>query len=115
MNTSELTKDQKSMLTYIETCVVDHGGTLEAARMNAADHEAMKDLKSLKLIDHGRMPSEFLRVHGARKCAHWAVLTDAGWEVAHKLRRERAERAIKGAYVNMYEAISERRGEKVPA
>lgn len=92
-------KDDKSMLVYAETCVVDHGGLLEGQRMNEADLKAMLKFEREGLAKSGRIPARLLgQFPGQRKPTHWIKFTDFGWEVAHALRRERGADDHRGPY-----------------
>jgi len=95
MKTEDLTKDQKSLLLYLETCLVDHAGKIEPYRMNEVDWENMVFFKSLGLIDWERLTAKY--VTSTRGCAyrptHWVSFEcEDAWVLAHQLRRERAER-----------------------
>jgi hypothetical protein len=94
MDTGTLTKDERSFLLYVETCCVDGGGLLVGVRMNAEDHAAAaKFVEAGLLASFGRIPSALLGRSGSPQGAtHYAELTDAGWLLAHTLRRERAKR-----------------------
>jgi hypothetical protein len=84
-----LTRDEKSLLLYVETCCVDYGGLLEGIRMNESDHKALDRFKAEGVLDFGRIPSELLGQF-SRKVTKWCDLTDTGWALAHQLRRARA-------------------------
>lgn len=92
-------KDDKSMLLYAETCVVDHGGLLEGQRMNGADLKALLKFEHDGLARSGRIPAALLGEYkGTRKPTHWIKLTPFGWAVAHELRRWRARDEARGPY-----------------
>jgi hypothetical protein len=80
-----LSRDERSLLLYAETCAVDHSGLMEGIRMNAADHQALKSLKAGGYLDHGRIPASLLKEAGTR--THWVTLTQQGWALAHYLRQ----------------------------
>lgn len=84
-----MTKDERSMLVYAETCVVDYSGLLEGQRMNRADMEALKKFKAAGLLDYGRIPAALLdRSYGK---THWVTFNESAWTLAHQLRRVRAQ------------------------
>jgi len=97
---SELNKDQISLLLYMETCLVDERGKMKSARMNEADFMNMKSWKEAGFIDAGRLPgSEVFDLDNQAQVVsirntHWVRFTDEAWVLAHRLRRERAERYI---------------------
>jgi hypothetical protein len=92
---SRMSKDEKSFLLYAESCAVDQGGLLVGARMNADDHAAAKLFCDRGLMFFGRIPAALLK-GGLTAETHYVELTLAGWELAWKLRRARADR--KGPY-----------------
>lgn len=89
-----ITRDQRSILMYAETCAVDHGGLLEGIRMNKDDHAALAELAAAGILTHGRIPGKLLGTFAAHRIqpSHWCDLTEAGWELAHALRQARAAR-----------------------
>jgi hypothetical protein len=91
MNIDSMTKDERSMLLYAESCAVDGSGLLVGQRMNAADMEALKKFKAAGLLDYGRIPARLITA-GVRGITdtHWVTLTESGWNLAHLLRRKRA-------------------------
>jgi len=93
MTFENLTKAQQSVLLYAESCMVDRSGLLEGIRMNQEDLDALKALQAEGVLTYGRIPSVLLeppnRMGGA---THWVSFTDAAWEFAHTLRRERGTR-----------------------
>lgn len=108
MNINEMTRDEKSMLLYIETCNVDGDCLLVASKMNVADIEAMKKFQQEGLLlRSGRIPYRMLQNNGLSVRTHYAELTDAGWELAHQLRKQRS--LNKGDYAkSVFEAVEER-------
>lgn len=102
-----MTRDERSCLVYVESCAVDCGGMLTGERMNADDHAALKRFAEDGLLTSGRIPACLLG-KGPRGLTHWAKLTDAGWSLAHQLRRARAEQV--GPYATSVLAeVDERR------
>lgn len=86
-----LTRDEKSMLLYAETVVVDHGGLIEGPRINSDDLAALKKFKGEGLLDFGRIPAALLGTF-RRGVTHWVTFHDGAWTLAHRLRRDRAAR-----------------------
>jgi hypothetical protein len=83
-----LTKDEASLLLYLETCAVDYGGKVDLRHMNPLDLMALANWTNAGFVDSGRI--RFKDIHFHR--SYWVVLSDEAWEMAHKLRRERCER-----------------------
>ena len=94
MTPDTMTRDERSLLLYLETCAVDQGGLAEGRRMNKEDHEAAKKFAELKLAYLYRVPATILFDDNLeqvlRKYTHWVTLTPAGFELAHRLRVRRA-------------------------
>jgi len=74
------TKTHWSVLLYIETVVVDHYGIPDDRRVNTADYEAVETLLEDGLLEWGGTGLNPI-----------FSLTDAGWSVAHAVRRARAD------------------------
>lgn len=96
----ELTRAQKQLLLYAETCLVDNRGRMEGRRMNQDDYQALKELEALGFLTSGRIHVEGMKTLTARRtqgssfATHWVRFTDLGWEAAHKERRERSARMM---------------------
>lgn len=93
--TRQLTEGEKSLLLYLETCAVDHGGSVAAVHMNDDDFAIVKEWNSGGFVQFGRIrDSDIIKRDSMNKQrAHWCRLSDEAWEIAHCSRRERAERA----------------------
>src|SRR5690349_3273017 len=78
---SELDREAKSFLLYVECRCVDQGGMLDGRQMNAEDHENGKRFNAAGLMLFGRVPSDLVTTTKARQlhATHYAELTDAGW------------------------------------
>jgi len=88
-----LTRNQVSLLLYLESTLVEYGGTVESNRMNKDDFDDVPRLTEAGLIaGFKRVPAKLLGTF-ARHVTHTVDFTEEGWRVAHQLRRERAERA----------------------
>lgn len=86
----ELTKTDKSILLYAESCMVDYGGLLEGQRMNGEDIESLNKLRDAGILDYGRIPGRLMgKLPTERNVSYWVTLTDAGWLMSAQLRRER--------------------------
>ena len=98
MNTIDitaLTRDEKSILLYAETCLVDRGGLLEGMRMNEADMAALKKFKEAGALDFGRIPfktiSTLIHPHNGGQFTHWVTFHEPAWQAAYALRRLRSQ------------------------
>lgn len=108
-----LTKTERSILLYAETCVVDYAGLLEGERMNGDDIEALKKFAAAGILKFGRIPARLLGSMISRKCTYWIEFTDAAWALAHTLRRQAAERSKTASsnYKKVRAALDERLAE----
>jgi hypothetical protein len=85
-----LTRDEKSILLYAETCLVDRSGLLCGDRMNDADRAALAKFKAAGVLDYGRIPHKLVKREAVAD-THWITFNDEAWAAAHALRRERAK------------------------
>ena len=91
-----LTKDEESILLYLETCLVDQRGKVEGKRMNQIDLDIIEKWKEQNILDFGRLPfAEIEKRKGYAYCpTHWVQFTSSAWEMALRARRKRAERHV---------------------
>jgi len=94
----EMSKDQKSLLLYFETCLVDSFGRVEGQKMNNLDLKLAEEFAKSNLIEFGRLSFKAIqKLRGDPRghiYTHYVRFTDKAWELAHKFRRERSERMI---------------------
>jgi len=88
MQLSEMTKEERSLLLYFESCAVDKGGAVDSRRMNQNDFIIAQQWCVSGFIKFGRVYSKDVRE--AR--THWVELSDEAWIPAHQERRNRADR-----------------------
>lgn len=86
------TKDKRSLLLYLETRAVDHGGRIQDANMNADDFALAERWAETGYIEFGRIASEDLTGGAITASLHWCHLSSEAMDDAHRLRRERADR-----------------------
>lgn len=88
-----MTKDELSLLLYLEACAVDHGGKVEAIRMNEGDFDIAERWKRTGFIQFGRIFADAIRKsRGRAVVTNWVVLSESAWQAAHAERRARALR-----------------------
>lgn len=87
---SSMTKEEKSLLLFFETCAVDHGGLIDIRHMNDEDMETALRWGKSEFVRSGRVASECLKYLMGR--THWCELSDEAWDLAHAERRERYKR-----------------------
>ena len=85
---SEMSKDERSLLLFLETCAVDHAGRVNADHTNAEDFEIAERWNKEGFIDFGRIYSKDCNHHGS----NWCKLSEEAFQLAHEERQERAHR-----------------------
>lgn len=92
----ELTREEKSLLLYMETGAVDHGGKLAGARMNADDFEIAKRWNESGFVSFGRIAYHDITPESTTGPAvtHWCVLSEEAWVAAHAERKARCQRLM---------------------
>ena len=93
MKLKDLTKDQRSLLLFFETCAVDYSGLIEGIRMNADDFKIAEDWNESGFIEFGRVCFEDIKKMFKKK-AHWCSLSKDAWKLAHEERLARAIRIV---------------------
>jgi hypothetical protein len=88
---------ERSLLLYLETRAVDHGGLVDAVHMNQSDVETARQWASKGFIRFSRVLSEFFRelpsmVTGRREIHYVVELTDESWAAVAAERKARAKR-----------------------
>jgi hypothetical protein len=82
-------RDEISLVLYLESVAVDNKGVVNTERMNDIDMANAKAWKESGFISFSRIP--FAEVK--RPCETYRIgLSDEAWAEAHKQRRARAER-----------------------
>lgn len=92
-----MTKDQKSLLMFLETCAVDQFGAVRVAHMNDADMRQARKWAKEGFIEFGRIAAADIVEHPHPR-SHWVRLSPEAWSEAHSARGERAERMWEDRY-----------------
>lgn len=92
MNLAEMSKEERSLLLYLEAQATDYAGKLDARRMNAEDFKLLSAWKASGFVLSGRIAFQDVKTHGQHTFDHWAVLSEEAWTLAHAERRARCER-----------------------
>lgn len=85
----ELSKDERSLLLYLESNAVDYGGKLDARRMNKEDFDILKRWNDEGFVRFGRIAARDIQKLPSHIFDHWVVLSEAAWEAARQERRAR--------------------------
>lgn len=87
-----MTKDQLSLLLYLETCAVDFGGSVDVVHMNADDQTQAATWHDSGFIEYGRIASDHFPKQNGRQRTNYVRLSDAAWTAAHEERKARCSR-----------------------
>lgn len=90
----ELTKDERSLLLYLESVSVDNRGCVDTRKMNTADGEILERWAEERFVECGRIAAHSLDKAPPNRC-WWVTLSQPAWRAAHQERRARAERMWK--------------------
>lgn len=88
---SSYSKEELSLLTFFETCCVDHSGLVDARRMNDDDHKIAERWHESGFVLFGRVMFADIKNH----YANWCELSPMAWEIAQAARVEKARRMFK--------------------
>lgn len=92
-DTNPLSKQNSSLLLYLETCAVDHGGKIDATKVNEAELRVLEAWNRSGFVRFGRMTiRKREQCQGGRDYAYWCVLSQPAWAAAHAEREARARR-----------------------
>lgn len=87
-----MSKEELSLLIFLESCHVDYGGPVNAKSMNADDFSIAKRWNDEGFIEFGRIWSGDLERYYPK--SHWVVLSGRAMDLAHGERKERGKRMI---------------------
>jgi len=86
----QLSKDEISLLLYLETCLVDQNGRVSSKHMNTDDKEIAKKWNDEGFIKYGRIKMADIYLGSDR--VHYVNFTDEAWKLAHQYRKIRGEK-----------------------
>ena len=84
----KMSRDEKSLLLFLETRAVDYGGRVNLAHMNKEDIDISKKWNKEGFIGFGRI----VHRHHNSDGTNWCQLSDEAWKLAHEERNNRANR-----------------------
>jgi hypothetical protein len=95
----ELTKEERSLLLYLESCLVDHHGYINAQRINIDDRATLKAWDEAGYVHYGRLPmwviqDRYRQSKHTEHESHYVRFSEAAWQDAHRERRQRSERLV---------------------
>ncbi|KKM17129.1 hypothetical protein LCGC14_1678950 [marine sediment metagenome] len=83
-----MSKDERSLLLFLETRYVDYGGRVNLQHMNLEDMDIVEKWNKEKFIFFGRI---VMRNHNSDG-TNWCKLSQEAWKLAHEERKARAKR-----------------------
>lgn len=86
----EMTRDERSLLLYLETRAVDFGGKVDVRHMNKEDMDMAKRWNSEGFLKFGRI--KFHDILSKQSGTHWCELSDEAWALAQQERKARYTR-----------------------
>jgi hypothetical protein len=94
----EFSRDFKSLLMYLETCMVDYCGKIKGCKMNAEDFAIASQMNAEGLIEFWRLrfneDRPLRKIDVANGYTHYVRFSEKAWTLAHKFRRERSQEWI---------------------
>lgn len=92
----ELGKDEKSLLLFVESCATDQGGRMDLRHTNTDDQDTLRAWHGEGYVKSGRIKvKDHIQTSNA-VYHHWVELSDQAITDAHRCRRERIVRMLKG-------------------
>lgn len=91
-----MTSDERSLLLYLETRVVDHGGLVDIIHMNKEDMNIAEKWNKEEFAKFGRIRFRSItKEKGRTSCvSHWCELSEEAWNLAHAERKARCKRIM---------------------
>ena len=91
----EMTKEEKSLLLFLETQAVDYWGKVDIRHMNEDDMNIAERWNKEGFIKFGRICYKDIKPAGIRVSTHWVNLSEKAMNAAHDERKARAVRTWK--------------------
>lgn len=85
---NDMSRDEISLLLFLETRAVDYGGRVNNAHMNTDDMAIARQWHDDGFVEYGRIALEGINQDGAS----WCHLSDEAWTIAAEARKARADR-----------------------
>jgi len=99
-----MTKNQISLLLFMETQIVNHSGRVGGIHMNGEDFAQAQKWHEENFISFGRIAYQDCNSYGSM----WVTFSDEAWKKAHQARRVRGERSLKD---KSYQTTTEKRAQ----
>ena len=89
-----MSRDERSLLLYLESCAVEYGGKVQSVRMNPIDFDIIKEWEELGFIHFGRIAFNDIETRTLFPHTHWVILSEEAWKLAHEERKEKCNRLM---------------------
>ena len=92
----EWTRHEKSILLYLETCLVDEYGRVEGRRMNAEELVIITQWVTEGFVEFGRLSMKAIKKlrGGGKIYTYWIRFSKSAWKMAHEFRHQRSDRML---------------------
>jgi hypothetical protein len=90
-----MSREEKSLLLYFECCMVDYGGKVQSARMNADDFKIAEEWNKTGFVKFGRIKHNDIDWTLKVPFNYWCVLSADAWDYAHAERKARSDNNVK--------------------
>ena len=87
---SEMSKDERSLLLYIESVSVEYGGLIDSRKINVGDREILERWDQSGFISYSRLTWASIQTLHNKHCTDLVYLSEEAWRLAHEERRARA-------------------------
>lgn len=91
MNLETMSKEERSLLLYLETCMVDNRGRIDQKKLNNDDRHILEIWDDAGFIKFGKIHlDKYMESMGS----YWIELSDKAWKLAHQERIARSKRML---------------------
>lgn len=96
VDTTHWNKDERSLIVYLETRMVDHSGVVNLAHLNDTDRTTIEGWVARGLIEWGRLTDASIKNSDGRTKieTHWVILSEEALDIAYAERRARIKRGL---------------------
>lgn len=92
MELEKMTKEEKSLLLYLENRCFEFAGAVHGKQLTNPDRDIIKKWETEGFIKFGGMAQECLEDDRTSKRGnYWCMLSEDAWKMAHSLRMARSK------------------------
>lgn len=92
MELEKMSRDERSLLLYIETCATDEAGLIDSRKVNEDDIEILKEWDETGFISYSRLTWNSIQKLSSHYHTSRVFLSEDAWKLAHEERRARNKR-----------------------